>query len=223
MLDSEKMEFAALLGITMRTLRGEVPDVDVLRLWWSALCRYELQAVRAALSQYTMRGKFAPVPADILEILDKAFPDGRPGPDEAWSMVPRDEATSAVLNDEIGEAMQAARPLLNEGDQIAARMAFKEAYTRIVDRNKLAGLKPKWFPSLGHDPEGREHVLNDAVAKGLLSSDQVAGLLPVKGPTDSIDKVLMLAAVNGKLVSEEERTRTLSRLLEMKSKLKGAA
>lgn len=220
MLDSDKQEFSRLLKTTMQVMRGELPDADVLRLWWAALSGYEFEAVRIAFSQYAQRGKFPPVPADILSILDKMQPDGRPGPDEAWAMVPRDEYTSAVLSEEIAEAMQVAQPLLNEGDAIAARMAFKEAYNRIVERNKMAGIKPKWFPSLGQDQRGREHVLKNAVEKGRLSQEQVMRLLPPSG-AETIEGVLLLAAKNK--TDDFDRSKALEKIREVKFKLLGAA
>jgi hypothetical protein len=115
---------------------------------------------------------------NIVNEIEALDPNKRLGVDEAWAIFPHDEAASAVISDEIAEAMQVALPLLNDGDKFGARMAFKDAYTRITNEHKEAGIRPKWFASLGHDKDGREHVLKAAEAKGLLSHEQVAGLLP---------------------------------------------
>ena len=65
---------------------------------------------------------------DILERMD----DGRPGPEAAWAQVLwlKDERKSAVWCEEMRAAWAVALPLLDSGDEIAARMAFKETYSR---------------------------------------------------------------------------------------------
>ena len=209
MIESDKPEFARILKTTIRAMRGEVPDADVLRLWWQSLARYDLQAVSAALSQYSMRGKFSPVPADIIEILEKAFHDGRPGAEEAWAMIPRDEFASVVMTEEMAEAYGLALPLLNEGDPIAARMTFKESYNRIVERNKMTGIPPKWFPSLGQDKEGRKVVLENAVRLGRIGAEHAAKLLP---PAQAVESNLL--QIESK-VSPEKAKENLLRIKSM--------
>ncbi|PPC95220.1 MAG: hypothetical protein CTY33_00240 [Methylotenera sp.] len=180
MIEEDKKEFAALLKSSMAIYQQEA-STDVLRIWWAALERFDISQVRDAFGRHiqdTKTGKFAPRPADILAILEMMNPDGRLGVEEAWAMFPHDEASSAVITDEMAEAMQSARPLMLEGDTIAARMAFKEAYTRITNKNKFNGVAPRWFPSLGHSKEGREIAIKHAVELGRLSSDFAQSLLP---------------------------------------------
>lgn len=176
MFEKDKQQFAKIVRSTMLVCGGDAPEADVLRIWWASLQNYDLANVSAAFSEYAMRGKFAPKPADILGILDRLLPDGRPGADEAWAMIPKDEQSSAVMTEEMAEALGIARPLLDEGDKIAARMAFKEAYARIVGANKTAGIKPKWFPSLGADKAGRDLVIAEAVRLGRLGAAHAIGL-----------------------------------------------
>lgn len=178
MLEADKKQFGQIVRSTLLVCGGSAPDADVLRIWWASLQSYGIDAVSAAFSEYAMRGKYTPKPADILAILDRMLPDGRPGADEAWAMIPMDEYTSAVMTQEMADALHVAQPLLDAGDKIAARMAFKEAYSRIVDTNKRNGVKPSWFPSLGQDKEGREAVLAEAVRLGRLNADHAIGLLP---------------------------------------------
>ncbi|MFS7082118.1 hypothetical protein ABMZ19_25175, partial [Escherichia coli] len=78
----------------------------------------------------------------------------RPGPEEAWSIAVRacDEAETVVMNDEIALAWGAAKPIFDLGDEVGARMAFKEVYERQV----AAATGPaKWWPSLGTDQHKR--------------------------------------------------------------------
>ena len=107
----------------------------------------------------------------IIKNIELLQPDGRLGAEEAWALYPHNEADSAVITDEMAQAMQAAQPLLQEGDKIAARMSFKEAYNRITTQNKMNGVKPKWFLSLGHRKEGRDIVIAEAVRLGRLTQD----------------------------------------------------
>ena len=100
--------------------------------------------------------------AAIFERLD----DGRPGPQEAWAMLPKNEYDSAVLTTEMGEAMGPAINLINSGDLVGGRMVFLEVYRKAVERSRSIGEPVNWFPSLGWDPTGREAALADAVKTG---------------------------------------------------------
>lgn len=222
MVETEKQQFANIVRATMLVCGGDAPEPDVLRIWWASLQAFDISTVSAAFSQYAQRGKFAPKPSDILEIIDRMNPDGRPGADEAWAMIPKDEYTSAVLTDEMASALAVAQPLLNDGDKIAARMAFKDAYSRIVDSNKLAGILPKWFPSLGMDEGGRASVIADAVrlgrlgvshAIGLVSPDSVAPMLEMAG-----EKNLAIEYKPGNNEVAKENLAKIHRLLTGSSK-----
>jgi hypothetical protein len=152
----------------------------------------------------------------ILEI-EALDPNKRLGVDEAWALYPHNEDASAVITDEIAEAMQVAYPLLQEGDKIGARMAFKDAYIRITNEHRDAGIKPKWFPSLGRDKDGREQALKQAEAKGLLSHDHVAGLLPspIHPQLESaLNQTLLLASKVD--LTDEERERNREKLRKVK-------
>ena len=104
--------------------------------------------------------------------------DGRPGADEAWGMIPRNESVSAVLSQEMLTAMASAQPLLDEGDQVAARMAFKESYNRLITDSRNNSIPVEWFPSLGDDKFGRQEVIKEAVRLGRLSVNHATKLLP---------------------------------------------
>lgn len=93
-------------------------------------------------------------------------------------MIPRDEASSVVWTEEMAQAFGVAHPLLTEGDQVAARMAFLERYRALVQQARDRGEPVRWIPSLGHDLTMREAALLDAAQKGRLTREHVAGLLP---------------------------------------------
>lgn len=112
--------------------------------------------------------------AAVLERLD----DGRPGPEEAWSMLPKSEADTSVWTEEMSQAFGVAQPLLAEGDAIAARMAFREKYAELVMRARNEGKRVRWWQTLGHSVAGREGPLLDAVEKGRMSYEAVRPFLP---------------------------------------------
>lgn len=172
------------------------------------LAQYPADVVVQALANLRRDAKARFSTGAIIEQIEKLQPDGRPGADEAWAMIPQDEAATVVWTDEMAQAFGIARPLLNEGDKIGARMAFRDAYNRIVEQNKRSGVAVRWVPSLGHDPAGREIALTEAARLGRLGHAQVAGLLP---HLDGIgiaaalvgNSPLRLATVNGDPVEDE--------------------
>lgn len=140
------------------------------------LARYPEPQVMGALTRCRRELKRGMSIADVLSRLD----DGRPGPEQAWAMIPHDEAATVVWTDEMREAFGVAFPLLSAGDAIQARMAFLEQYRTLVQTARDAGKAVRWQPSLGHDPYGREVALREAVEKGRLGAEHVATLLPYR-------------------------------------------
>jgi hypothetical protein len=98
---------------------------------------------------------------DIISRID----DGRPGPQEAWGMIPTNEDASVVWTEEMAEAYGTIRSMT---DPVAARMSFIEAYNAAVVKARAKCLPVMWSPSLGHDVHGRDRALVEAVEKGRL-------------------------------------------------------
>lgn len=113
---------------------------------------------------------------DVISRID----DGRPGVEEAWAMIPRDEQTSIVWSEEMAQAFGAASLLLAEGDRVAARMAFKETYTRLVSEARDRREPAKWTASLGHDVSGQQLALIDAVRANRLSLAHAMSLMAAR-------------------------------------------
>lgn len=180
MFQSDFEVFNGLLS-AVSELYGKPPSAMVQSLYWGALREYDLATIRQAFDRHVRNpdgGQFMPKPADIIRTIASRIDDGRPGVEEAWAMIPRDEATSVVWTSEMAEAWGIAQPLLNEGDPVAARMAFKEAYSAILSRVREERKPVQWIPSLGDDKHGRESVLLEAVRKNRLAASHVARLLP---------------------------------------------
>jgi hypothetical protein len=151
------------------------------------LSAYDEQPVLRALSRCRKElkpGQFC------LEAITSRIDDGRPGPEEAWAMLPHDEYKTVVWTDEMVSAWAVALPLIEEGEMVSARMAFKEAYTKAITEAREQRIPVKWTASLGHDKNGREVALLDAVEKGRLSAPQVKALLPYHELTQQTQQLL---------------------------------
>ena len=153
--------------------------------------RYPEAQVLGALTRCRkeLRGRLTV--ADIIARLD----DGRPNPEEAWAMIPRSEAATAVWTYEMCAAWSVALPLLREGEVIPARMAFLEAYRAAILFARDTCLPVHWSATLGWDIGGREAPLIDAVEKGRLTARHVAGLLPYRDDPNPRIAALLADAV----------------------------
>ena len=78
----------------------------------------------------------------------------------------------------MSQASAVVHDLLDRGDEVAARMAFKEAYSKACQLARDRGEPVSWSASLGWDKGGRESVLKAAVVAGRLSQEQIAIYLP---------------------------------------------
>lgn len=185
----DKPEFVACLKRTFATCRQPLPDGEVLSVYWAKLEPFPLEAVAAALSKHLDVSSFAPTPAEILKHLPKRG-DDRPEADEAWAIAIRaaDEQETVVWTTEIAEAWAVAQPVFH-GDEIGARMAFKAAYARIVERNRGVNAAPEWVVSQGHDSARRKEVLAQAVREGRLQLEHAKAAVPLlAGPGGEKDE-----------------------------------
>lgn len=156
-------------------LCGRTYTPEAARMLAYDLEGYDERAIMQALSRCRKElkpGQFC------LEAIVSRIDDGRPGPEEAWAMIPQDEYKTVVWTDEMREACSVAGSLIDSGDSIAARMAFREAYIKSVTRARSERIPVRWEVSLGLDKAGREPALIEAVEKGRLPADHVMSLLP---------------------------------------------
>lgn len=150
------------------------------------LADYDERAVLVALSKCRRELKGRLTLAEIISRID----DGRPGAEEAWAVLPFDESTSVVWTDEMSEAFWVAYPLIQEGEKIAARMAFKESYLRLVADAREHRTPARWTVSLGHDKNGRHPVLAAAVEKQRITPGHARALIPNFDADDSVTPLL---------------------------------
>ena len=183
MREADYTEFAAILDSVCSLLsRGSyVPNATNTALFFRALASYELDAVRAGFDAHVkdeQRGRFVPTPADVIaQISGMAASDGRPGPEEAWAIAvaSKDESKTIVWTAEIAEAWGMARVVMNTGDDVGARMTFREVYNRLLEQARSSGVVATWTASLGHDVKERDRAIAHA---------QALGRLPLPAPTE---------------------------------------
>lgn len=183
MRESDAGPFVALL----RDVFGLYPTAKPLTegqvaMFFRSCAAYSLEHVRAALDAHVrdpQRGRFPPVPADVIAQLQAAAEDDdRPGPEEAWAIARRatDEAATVVWTAEMAQAWAVALPLLGSRDDVGARMAFREAYQRLVAEARAAGTPPRWSASLGWDEQQRAQAIGQAVQLGYLPREELLAL-----------------------------------------------
>jgi hypothetical protein len=179
-------------------------------LFFAAMASYSLAQFRAALSAHCLdraRGRFTPKPADIIEQIEaSALNDGRPGAEEAWAiaLTSRDEADTVVWTAECAAAFSVCGPVLGLGDEVGARMAFKDAYGRLVAAARADRRPAAWSVSAGWDTLRRNAALLRAVTAGLLPAP-VAPLLAAPEGQGADDRAReQLAEIKRRLVEGAE-------------------
>jgi hypothetical protein len=190
--------FTELLDATCGLLsRGNyTPNSTNSAMWFKSLEKYPLEAVRAGFDAHVrdpQRGRFVPVPADVIAQIDStAAADGRLGAEEAWALAlgAQDEAETVVWTTEIAQALGIAKPILDAGDEVGARMAFKEAYARLVDEARRNRVAASWSASLGWDKTRRDVAVRAAIDAGRLP------LTALPAPEPAVP-LLALAESNG--------------------------
>ena len=193
-----KSKLIEALSVTYAAVGQEVSDA-ALEIVARDLAPYPLAAVQTALSRCRKELRKITL-ADILQ----RIPGGHPGTEEAWSLVARglyDEAPTLVWTRQIAEAFGVARGLAD--DPVAARMAFKECYARLVAEAMERNEVPRWSASLGWDVSGRSAPLLDAVERGRITAEAARGLLP---PVEDVSaRLLALSAGAVKVIEAPKR------------------
>ena len=178
------------LAATAAAMGQELSDA-ALEIMARDLAAYPAKSVIEALARCRRELRRLAL-ADVLDRL----PGGHPGPEEAWSICARclnDEALTVVWTQEMASSFGVALGL--QGDVIAARMAFREAYTAILARARLEGRMPIWTVSPGTDKSGRELAILDALEKGRISVDYARATLPYHREDEGLN-VRLLAIVH---------------------------
>jgi len=161
-------------------LTGTTFTKAAARVFADDLARYPLPAVLEALNRCRLEVRGRLVLADVVMRIE----DGRPGVEEAWAMLPRNEAASVVWCAEMAVAHGACLPLLEAGDLVGARMAFKETYTAELLKARSNGVPAKFWASYGTDKAGRVKALSAAAERNRIGRDIANVLISHQQPTD---------------------------------------
>lgn len=174
MRNEDLPQFAQLLADVLAGYGKPLPEKGEINMWFRLLSPYPPATVRKAFETYCMdRPDFAPNPNGIgarCKLLD-----GRPDDNEAWAIAIRskDERETVVWTDEMAEAFRRAGPLIESGDEVGARMAFKDAYKRLVEDARASNRPANWSVSSGWDAQLRQIAVQSAVVAGLLTGPKV--------------------------------------------------
>lgn len=157
---------AEIFGRTMSPFAAEV--------FLSDLSAFPPQQLLLALTRCRKELKTFPTIAEIIARIN----DGRPGVEEAWAMIPKDQDRSVFWTEEMRLAFGVAYPHILDGDNIAARMAFKEAYTTALSVARDTAAPIRWSPSFGDNKSDRERATQEAVDKGRIGMSAAMEYLP---------------------------------------------
>lgn len=180
MNDLDKKRFMSAMGGLGTAFKVSVSE-DQFRLYWSLFNEYSIDEFETACFQFLKRGKFFPAPAELLELIPSSKAKQHVSADEAWGIVmaSMDEYETVVMTKEIAEARGIAYDIYAAGDKIGARMAFKDAYNRIIATAPAA----QWFVSRGFDKTRVESAVQKALQLGRLSNDDAAKYIEHKPQT----------------------------------------
>lgn len=144
--------------------------------------RYPAEVVLRALSDVRSNYAGRLTLKVIVDAIEQG--SGRQSANEAWATAlgALDERNTLVWTEEMGQAWAAARPIMDLGDKVGARMAFIAAYERLVKISRDEGRPVKWTVSLGWDMDLRKQTLEQAVTAGMLPAPQAMALLPPPEP-----------------------------------------
>jgi len=202
MRPEERKQVIEALMVTAQIMGTELSELAA-RVMVRDLEQYPAPAILEALRRVRREVSGRLTLAAIIE----RIPDGRPTPEEAWAMCPKDESVTVVWTDEMAAAYGAAAPLLKAGDMVQARLAFLERYREELRRARDEGRPVRWWPSLGHDPAGRAAVLEEAVRMGRLPAEHALRICP------ELEDRLALPGCESKQAINEENVRKVNDML----------
>lgn len=186
MRNDEFESFSLVLdGVCLMLSRGNyTPNATSAALFFKALQNYDIADVKAAFGAHLadpQRGKFPPVPADLIAQLQAR--DGRPDDAEAWTVAVQaaDEAETVVWTAETAAAWALVSAAFTPRDQNPARMAFRSAYARLVAEAREQRRPVKWETSEGHDKARHRTAMHKAAELGRIPHGDIPALAPPEG------------------------------------------
>lgn len=173
MLDKKTIDFV----IAALQASGGVTGTGTTSLLLSMFKDEDPELLKKATILATQESKFKvslAAIADKLAALKPKTAADHPSPEEAWALLPKSEAETGYLTEEMIDAIYRAgvNDYLSREDFIGAERAFKTLYAENLSKSRAANRKPKWQASLGHDKSIRVSGLEMAVQRGILTADE---------------------------------------------------
>lgn len=222
MLSNDKQQFAELLNSTA-DFYGKKLSAMHLERYFKTLAHYPINAIELAIQAHDAdaeRGRFMPLPADLIGHLEKMRFDDRPSAEEAWSTAVQavDERVTVVWTEETKLAWDAcASELMAIGDKFNASRGFIAKYNDLVSLARLQGKPVVWLVAQGYDKDLREQAIRDAHKAKKITTEYAKILLPYhkaeEGALAAIESNVALMIENKGATANHKQ---LSRLDELK-------
>ena len=156
---------------------------SLTKIAYELLSKYSRVELEYGITEHFRTSTYPIMPADIIGAIEAVYDQRfkRIEANEAWTLIPESESDSACWTAEIAEAYFICLPLIEDGDKVSAKMAFREAYNRLADNATKKRIAVQWSVSLGHDKRKRNDAVRRALDKKLISNDIANKLLKRKG------------------------------------------
>jgi hypothetical protein len=232
MRQNDLNEFKAVMRDAQEAVgQGERYTDGALELMFASLLEFDIGTIMQALVDHigSKNGKWRPNASYIREQIRARTDVQWISADEAWVLVaapPRPmlrgpngepdyrstEPLPVLLNQVTAQALAAAQPFIDAGQDNAARMAFRSIYERLVEKAKVAQLPedrvPKYFVSPGGFDD-MQAVRDEGVRLGLLPAPKVEAvplLETRRTPGAKPDLGKLLLSLNQKTMPKPEAT-----------------
>lgn len=198
-------------------------------MYFRALADFPLESVQSALDAHAKcpeRGRFFPLPSDLLAKLEPAAAiDGRPSPEEAWStaLQAQDEAVTVVWTTETAQAWgDVGQALMDAGDRFNASRGFIAKYTELCAAARKNRTPVQWVVSQGTDKDLRHQALETAFKAGRISRETCRQMLPRHqdaGPIVAAIAGKVIPLLNGPKAATPDRVADIQRASDRLAKL----
>ncbi len=190
---------------------GKILSSGAMELCFEVLMDYPFDLVKEATRSHMKNAKFAPTPADIIELLESK--NKRPTADEAWSIVPKDDNNVHERHIPKGDVNGYEKTVIwtqemaqgwasvcqdYQTDKVGARMAFKAIYERLCNEAVLMGKPVEWILAIGTDKPHQKAIIERGIAEGKLIATQALKekLLELDPPKQTVAGLIEKAGGN---------------------------
>lgn len=176
-------EFNELIG-DLASLYSKTLTPKQTAMYFRVLSNYPLEAIQSAMDAHSRdaeRGRFMPLPADLIAQLEAMRFDGRPRAEEAWATAigSLDESETITWTEETSEAWYScANELMRAGDKFNASRGFIAKYDELVLLARKQNKPVKWIVTQGQDKDKRDQSIRESYKAKKISQSQAVILLP---------------------------------------------